>query len=310
MSTGTKFVIIGSTSDEYLFFSYNLAKRISSLSPSVVVDFSPLSELEYTLKLNELRSQYGGIYYKHNGLHLVTRDDKYVGENTDLIKIAKIEFGIEDADITNMVALARSVKDETAKILSHPRRQYCFFEFVDGSPKRNPKAPYYGRVVIELFNDICPDACENFMALCTGSAGRNAATGTVLHYASCPIHRVVKDGWFQTGDIVDGSGTNSMPAIPCAANVENNSLIRDESFSVDFGLSVGGIVGYSNDGPHRNGSQFFITLGPCEWMNTKYVGIGRLLYGHSTLRNINKAPTTSERPMPPIIIGESGKEKI
>ena len=46
---------------------------------------------------------------------------------------------------------------------------------------------------------------DNFVKLCEGAkqpgAGRKA---TLMHYKNCPIHRIVKDGWFQCGDVVDG----------------------------------------------------------------------------------------------------------
>lgn len=147
------------------------------------------------------------------------------------------------------------------------------------------------------------------MQLCTGHKGRDPETGTILRYSGCPIHRIVKDGWFQCGDIVDGSGAHSIAAVPSThVDPEYGKFIPDESFTADFGISIGGMVGYCNDGPHRNGSQFFITLGPCSWMNTKYVGIGRVVYGHSSLRRINEAPTFNQRPEPTILVGDCDKE--
>ena len=38
-----------------------------------------------------------------------------------------------------------------------------------------------GRIVIELFSDICPKTCQNFRKLCTGESG-TGMTGAALHY--------------------------------------------------------------------------------------------------------------------------------
>lgn len=46
----------------------------------------------------------------------------------------------------------------------------------------------------------------------------------------------------------------------------------DEDFSIPHGKR--GIVGMANRGRHTNGSQFFITLQPAPWMDTKYVAFG------------------------------------
>lgn len=122
-----------------------------------------------------------------------------------------------------------------------------------------------------------------------------------LHYLGSPLHRCVVGGWLQGGDIVDGSGLNSY------ASVGNDGRFRDESFSVDFGGEVGGIVGYSTKEPHGNGSQFFITLGPMAWMNNKSVGFGRIVQGFPILGAIEASPVNNERPTPAIIISECGQ---
>jgi cyclophilin family peptidyl-prolyl cis-trans isomerase len=149
---------------------------------------------------------------------------------------------------------------------------------------------------------VCPIACSNFIKLCTGEAGKLTGTNTKLHYLNCPIHRLVPGGWLQCGDIVDGTGQNSIAAIG-----ENNK-IQDENLSIDFSEEMGGMVGYSTSMPHSNGSQFFITLGPCAWMNHKYVGIGRVVQGFKTLKQISSASTKNQKPVETIFISSCGLE--
>lgn len=64
-----------------------------------------------------------------------------------------------------------------------------------------------GRIVLELFNDVCPITCENFRALCTGDKGIGKTTKKPLHYKGTVFHRVVQDFMIQGGDFSAGNGT-------------------------------------------------------------------------------------------------------
>jgi cyclophilin family peptidyl-prolyl cis-trans isomerase len=143
---------------------------------------------------------------------------------------------------------------------------------------------------------LCPIACENFIKLCVSTEAQK-------QYLNCPIHRIVKNGFFQSGDIIDGSGRNSL------AIINDSGFVQDESFSVDFGFRLGGVVGYANSGPHSNGSQFFVTLGPSEWMNNNFIGIGRVIQGFSVLKEINNVTCSNQVPSKNIVILSAGYVK-
>jgi cyclophilin family peptidyl-prolyl cis-trans isomerase len=147
---------------------------------------------------------------------------------------------------------------------------------------------------------FAPLACENFMKLCVGAG--ISSSGAQLCYASCPIHRIVPGGWLQCGDIVDGSGANSISASG------DSQPVGDESFAVDFGNVDGGVVGYSSSAPHENGSQFFVTFAACEWMQNSFVGFGRIVVGNSILRRLENEKTRNQKPERTIIISECGIE--
>ncbi|CAF4819897.1 unnamed protein product, partial [Rotaria sp. Silwood2] len=62
-----------------------------------------------------------------------------------------------------------------------------------------------GRIVFELFNDICPRTCENVRYLCTGEKGRVSTLNKKLYYKKCHFHRIVRDVMIQSGEFTKGN---------------------------------------------------------------------------------------------------------
>lgn len=51
----------------------------------------------------------------------------------------------------------------------------CFFDItINGSDA--------GRIIFELFDDVCPKTCENFRSLCTGEKGIGKIHDKPLYY--------------------------------------------------------------------------------------------------------------------------------
>ena len=59
-----------------------------------------------------------------------------------------------------------------------------------------------------------------------------------------------------------------------------------------------GILSMANSGPNTNGSQFFITLAPCDWLNGKHAIFGRILSGMKIVQRIGLVQTgKDDRPV-------------
>eukprot|EP00597_Dinobryon_sp_UTEXLB2267_P009098 CAMPEP_0170092058 /NCGR_PEP_ID=MMETSP0019_2-20121128/25500_1 /TAXON_ID=98059 /ORGANISM="Dinobryon sp., Strain UTEXLB2267" /LENGTH=248 /DNA_ID=CAMNT_0010312257 /DNA_START=14 /DNA_END=757 /DNA_ORIENTATION=+ len=246
----TIFKILGTVNDSDTYFCNYLANRIASSVEDVKIDFSAEFEVDYLLKIEAFkRGPLGSKFMHHKALHFVFRNDVPIGDINAFIELAGNVYNLEDPQISNTILFNRSVREDTYQLMATNKRPIVYMQFIDKAIGNRSPPLIFETIYIELYSDFCPKACDNFIKLCTA--------GTAKHYLNCPIHRMVKNGWFQCGDVVDGSGKYS-----CAATTKT---IQDESFSIDFGLSVGGVVGYSNSGPHSSGSQFFVTLGPCEW---------------------------------------------
>lgn len=141
-----------------------------------------------------------------------------------------------------------------------------------------------GKLVIELMTDVCPKTSDNFIELLSGTGKKRYC------YKDCPIHRVVKGGYIQTGDVVDGSGAG-----------DPGFLFPDESFAVKHDQP--GIVAMANLGePHTNATQFYITLAPVPWLDGKKVAFGRVIEGMEVLAEVERSELSNERPYPEVMI--------
>ena len=111
-----------------------------------------------------------------------------------------------------------------------------------------------GEVVFELWSRECPKACKNFIQLCMEG-----------YYDGCICHRLVKDFLVQTGDPTGtGEGGDSIYGEPFKKEVHSRIKFTRR------GLIA--MAGTDND----NGSQFFVTLGACSWLDKKHTIFGRV----------------------------------
>lgn len=137
-----------------------------------------------------------------------------------------------------------------------------------------------GRIIFELFSDICPITCENFRALCTGEKGLGKTTGKPLHYKGIVFHRVVKDFMIQGGDFSIGNGTGGESIYGGTFPDEHFILQHEKPF----------LLSMANRGKDTNGSQFFITTQPAPHLDNVHVVFGAVVSGQEVVSHVENLP--------------------
>lgn len=118
-----------------------------------------------------------------------------------------------------------------------------------------------GTIGLELFYRETPLTVTNFVGLAEGTL--DAANGKPF-YDGLTFHRVIKDFMIQGGD-PDGRGTGG-------PGYRFTDEFRDE-----LTFDKPGYLAMANAGPETNGSQFFITHVPTDWLNGKHTIFGRVI---------------------------------
>nr|XP_015209665.1 PREDICTED: NK-tumor recognition protein isoform X3 [Lepisosteus oculatus] len=170
-------------------------------------------------------------------------------------------------------------------------RPQCYF---DVEINREP----VGRIVFQLFSDICPKTSKNFLCLCTGEKGTGKVTGKKLCYKGSTFHRVVKSFMIQGGDFTEGNGRGGESIFGGYFEDENFSLKHDRAF----------LLSMANRGKDTNGSQFFITTKMAPHLDGVHVVFGLVISGFEVIRQIENLKTdAASRPYADVRVIDCGE---
>ncbi|XP_073076908.1 probable inactive peptidyl-prolyl cis-trans isomerase-like 6 isoform X2 [Manis javanica] len=232
------------------------AESLKSTYPSKFADpeIVPLQEFAWDQYLQEKRRELKNEVWEYSSYVMCFVNDQLLGDALDLQKWAHRVWDV--VDFKPPALYEALTVDFSAKFLRATKHDFVFLDIsIDFCP--------IGRLVFELYCDACPKTCKNFQVLCTGKAGFSQS-GVRLHYAGSVLHRVVRSGWVQGGDIVAGKGDGGESIY--------GPTFEDENFSVPHNKR--GVLGMVNKGRHSNASQFYITLQPAPYLDRKYVAFG------------------------------------
>lgn len=225
----------------------------------------------------------------------------YIGDLDEFIRWADHSYGLKDPrqneEYANVEAELRQLANQEFSQYVQDKINKYGWKYAVMEISNGDNAIY--RLVIELYHDKCPKTVDHFLTLCTGEKGANEQ-GVKLHYQDSLIHRIVKDGWIQGGDLINGGKGNQN----ISANGDGSQLLADECFTVKHDRI--GMLSSSNTGPHTNGSQFFFSLRSIPAFDGRFVAFGRVIVGINGLEALNKAPTRNQRPTNPVAIVSSG----
>ncbi|OQX29529.1 MAG: hypothetical protein B0D92_03250 [Spirochaeta sp. LUC14_002_19_P3] len=121
-----------------------------------------------------------------------------------------------------------------------------------------------GDIVIQLFPEEAPLTVMNFVGLAEGTLEFANKKGPF--YDGLKFHRVIEDFMIQGGD-PQGNGTGG-PGYSFPDETDNG-----------FVFDKPGLLAMANSGPDTNGSQFFITRVPTDWLNGKHSIFGQVVKG-------------------------------
>jgi peptidyl-prolyl cis-trans isomerase A (cyclophilin A) len=132
-----------------------------------------------------------------------------------------------------------------------------------------------GAILVKLTHDLTPGTVGNFVALAEGNMENKVKPQGTKFYDGLNFHRVIPDFMIQ-GGCPQGIGTG------------DPGYKFDDEFHPSLKHDRPGILSMANSGPSSNGSQFFITHIPTDWLDNKHTVFGHVIEGQEIVDAIEQ----------------------
>ena len=152
-----------------------------------------------------------------------------------------------------------------------------------------------GSFTVRLMPDHAPKTVGNFVGLAQGTKPwtdpRDGSPASGPYYDGTIFHRVIDNFMIQGGDPT-GTGTGGP-----------GYMFDDETPPDGPRFDRPGLLAMANAGPNTNGSQFFVTVAPAEWLSGKHTIFGEVSEGYEVVERISKTPTRGQdRPVTDVVL--------
>jgi len=130
-----------------------------------------------------------------------------------------------------------------------------------------------GTILIELTYQQTPGTVGNFVSLTEGTQKNDHKKEGEPYYDGLKFHRVIADFMIQ-GGCPQGTGSGGP------------GYQFDDEFHPELKHNRAGTLSMANAGPGTNGSQFFITHGPTDWLDGKHTVFGYVVEGQEVVDQV------------------------